>query len=209
MLKQLFLAQAALYADDTLAHELWQQIEDAYASPDRHYHTLAHLQQMLNELLLVKEQTEDWNTLFFSLCYHDVVYDAVHNMVAHDNEERSADVAENALKQLGYPAEKIGKCREQILATKGHLASPDKDTNFLTDADICILGQSWEVYAAYKQNIRKEYQIYPDRLFYAGRKKMLEQFLRMEPLFKTAHFQHLYEQEAKANLRKEYRLLQA
>lgn len=198
-----------MYADETTARDLWQQIEDAYASPDRHYHTLAHLRHMLQELLPVKDQVNDWETLFFSLCYHDVVYDAVRNMVAHDNEERSADLAEHALKQLAYPAEKIRKCREQILATKGHLTSPDQDTNFLTDADICILGQPWEAYVAYKQNIRKEYQIYPDRLFYAGRKKILEQFLRREPLFKTTHFQNLYEQEAKANLRKEYRLLQA
>jgi predicted metal-dependent HD superfamily phosphohydrolase len=210
MLKQVFLERAASYAASRkLVQALWQEIELAYTAPTRYHHTLDHLQQMLNELLPLKEQIQDWDTLFFSLCYHDMVYDVTHNIVANDNEEQSAAFAEAALKRISYPAEKIARCKEQILATQKHRLSPDDDTNFLIDADLCILGQPWEVYLAYKNNIRKEYQIYPDRLFYAGRKKMLEHFLRMESIFKTPHFYQLYEEKAKANLRKEYRLLQA
>jgi predicted metal-dependent HD superfamily phosphohydrolase len=209
MLKQLFQEQVGRYAASSVATSLWQQIETAYTAPDRFHHTLDHLEQMLNELLPVRPQVQDWDTLIFSHCYHDVVYDVAQHMVASDNEERSAAFAEKALNKISYPTEKITQCKEQILATQKHLSSPDSDTNFFTDADLCILGQPWDVYAAYKSNIRKEYQIYPDRIFYGGRKKMLEHFLRMKAIFKTPYFLERYEEPARENLRKEYRLLQA
>lgn len=210
MIKHVFLELAARYATvPGLANELWQEIEISYTEPGRHYHTLDHLQHLLGELQPLQLQIADWETLVFSLCYHDVVYDVAHNMVANDNEERSAEFAEKQLSKMGYPAERIAQCKLQIMATKTHVMAPDADTNFLTDADLSILGQPWEVYAVYRSNIRKEYHIYPDNIFLAGRKKMLEHFLRMAPLFKTAHFRKLYEERAHENLRKEYRLLQA
>lgn len=210
MLQQLFLSQVSQYAaSPVVAGTLWAEMQTAYTAPDRFFHTLSHLQQVLQELLPLKAAVADWDTLFFSLCYHDVVYDVSQNVVAFDNEERSAAFAEKRLQSIGYPPEKTQQCKEQILATQKHRLTDSADTNFFLDADISILGQPWEVYLAYKINIRKEYHVYPDTIFYAGRKKMVEHFLRMDTVFKTAHFQQLYEEKAKANLRKEYRLLQA
>lgn len=210
MLQQIFLNQARPYAASQKdAENCWKEIEAAYTSPDRHFHNLDHLRHLLDELLPLKDQATDWETLFFSLCYHDVVYDVASNLIAGDNEERSAVFAERQLTAMHYPAEKIQACKEHILATRKHRLSGNADTNLLTDADLSILGQPWEVYQQYKSNIRKEYQIYPDSIFYAGRKKMLEHFLRMECIYKTPSFRQRYEEKAKENLRKEYRLLQA
>ncbi|MNX82674.1 hypothetical protein D3C86_1144100 [compost metagenome] len=110
------------------------------------------------------------------------------------------------LEQISYPEDKIQKCKRQILTTKLH-AVADPDTNLFTDADLSILGKSWEAYATYYQQIRKEYSIYPDFMYTNGRKKALQHFLDMEYIFKTSHFQNKYESQARRNLEKELQIL--
>lgn len=210
MIKQTFLQQTTeLTNNPALADELWQEIEAAYTEPGRYFHTLTHLEHLLKELTPLKDEMEDWQTLFFSLCYHDVVYDVTQNAVLNNNEERSAAFAERHLQQMAYPAEKMERCKQQILATQRHSIAGDKDTNLFTDADLSILGQPWPVYEEYKNNIQKEFQIYPVSIYNTGRRKVLEYFLRMEPLYKTGHFFHLYEERAKENISKEWQLLKA
>lgn len=210
MIRQAYLMQVtALSGSTDVAQTLWQEIEIAYTDSNRHFHNLAHLEHMLNELQPLQSHMEDWPTLLFSICYHDVVYDVATHMVADDKEEKSAAFAEKHLQQIGYPQEKIDACKAQIMATQKHTKTTDNDTNFLIDADLSILGQPWPLYATYKDNIREEYSIYLDNIYNAGRRKVLEHFLRMEPLFKTAHFQKLYEEAAKENIRKELGLLES
>jgi predicted metal-dependent HD superfamily phosphohydrolase len=210
MIKQAYLMQVtALSGSADVAEKLWQEIELAYTGANRHFHNLLHLEHMLNELQPLQSRVEDWPTLLFSICYHDVVYDVIEHMVADDKEERSAAFAERHLQQIGYPQEKIDACKAQIMATQKHTKTNNYDTNLLIDADLSILGQSWRTYAAYKNNIREEYSIYLDNIYKAGRRKVLEHFLRMEPLFKTAHFHKRYEGSAKENIRKELALLES
>jgi predicted metal-dependent HD superfamily phosphohydrolase len=209
MIKQAYLSkvvQCGLHS--STAEELWLEIEMAYTDAGRHFHDLAHLEHLLKELQSIQPLINDWDTLLFSMVYHDVVYDVEQNAVMNDNEERSAAFAERHLQQIGYPPEKIDKCRQQILDTQKHTASHDHDTNLLTDADLSILGQPWNIYDTYRNNIRKEFGVYPDAIYNAGRRKVLHYFLKMEPLYKTGHFHSLYEAAAKENIRKELQLLQ-
>jgi len=76
-----------------------------------------------------------------------------------------------------------------------------------TDADLSILGQSWEVYFTYSKHVRKEYGQYPLFLYKKGRKKVLKHFLDMERIFKTDHFFELYEKHARVNLQRELEIL--
>lgn len=210
MIKQAFLTQVVQCgATSATAEELWLQIETAYTEPGRYFHDLIHLEQMYAELLAVKEQCQDWQTLLFSHVYHDVVYQVEQNAVMNDDEERSAAFAERHLRLLNYPAAKMERCKQQILATQKHSVAKDPDANLLTDADLSILGQSWSRYAAYFKNIRKEFLAYPDSIYTAGRKKVLEYFLHMTPLFKTPYFHTLYEKQAKENVQKELLSLQS
>lgn len=210
MLKKAFLAQVVQCgATSTVAETLWLEIETAYTEPDRFFHDLTHLEHMHRELLAVQTHCKDWETLLFSNVYHDVVYNVEQNTVMNDNEERSAAFAERHLRSIGVPTERIERCKQQILATQKHSATSDPDTNLLTDADLSILGQSWSQYAAYYKNIRKEFSAYPDAIYNAGRRKVLEYFLHMTPLFKTPHFHALYEKKAKENMRKELLNLQS
>src|SRR3989338_1641791 len=158
-LKETFIGLVSNYtSNDGLINELCTEIEKNYSNKKRHYHTLQHLDRLLAELNEVKAQIQDWNTILFTLYYHDIIYKAVKS----DNEEQSAELAEKRMQQIRVSNDSIERCKQQILATKSHVPSTDNDTNYFTDADLSILGQSWEHYSLYCKNVRKEYSMYPD-----------------------------------------------
>ncbi|KAF2518632.1 hypothetical protein E0W68_07700 [Flavobacterium salilacus subsp. salilacus] len=203
-MKDIFYELFGSYTDNpSLTKELWIEIETNYSARGRHYHTIQHLENMYNELNECHDEIADRDTILFSLFYHDIIYDTSKK----DNEEKSADVAVNRLNQIEYPENKIALCRKQILATKSHTLSNNNDTNLFTDADLSILGSSWQNYEQYYKQIRKEYSIYPDFLYKPGRKKVLQHFLDMESIFKTELFRNKYENTARHNLYKELQLL--
>ena len=200
MLKQTFTGLLSKYTNDKgLITDLWNEIEQNYSKKDRFYHSLTHLENLLQSVNEIKELIEDYDTLLFTLFYHDIIYDSLKS----DNEKQSSEIAEKRLKQLSIPIYKIEKCKAQILATKSHDLSSDEDTNYFTDTDLSILGQSWDVYSTYSQNVRKEYSIYPDFMYNSGRKKVLKHFLAMDKIFKTDYFYNKFEQRARINLEKE------
>lgn len=205
-LKSQFSALVSKYsADQALAEILWNEIVSAYGQKGRHYHTLLHLQNMYNQLIEIEYLIEDFDTVLFSLYYHDIVYSAT----AKDNEEKSAEMAIQRMRSIGVPENEIEKCSDQILATKSHMVSKNKDTNLFTDADLSILGMKWEDYEIYFRQVRKEYAIYPDLLYKPGRRKVLKHFLGMERIFKTDHFYQKLESQARINLEKELQILSA
>lgn len=197
MLKEIFIRLLSEYSDNTaLCNELWTEIEKNYNSRKRHYHTLIHLENLLLQLNEVKDEIQQWNTILFTLFYHDAVY----NPLKSDNEEKSAALAEKRMHQLSVPDTIIEVCKEQILATKSHLISQNSDTNYFTDADLSVLGTGKEEYIRYFKNVRKEYSIFPDFLYNPGRKKTLKHFLEMDRIFKTDYFYGKLESQAQKNL---------
>jgi predicted metal-dependent HD superfamily phosphohydrolase len=204
VLKETFIALLHQYTtDNTLVNNYWSEIEKAYMSKDRYYHTLAHLDSMLKELFEVREQINEWNTIIFSLYYHDIVY----NVLKNSNEEQSAELAQKRLEAIPVPTQIIENCYQQIIATKKHTLSENADTNYFLDADLSVLGNDWFFYEQYTQRIRKEFSIYPDMVYKPGRKKVLRHFLDMEKIFKTEYFFDKYESKARHNLHRELALL--
>ncbi|MBL7718860.1 MAG: hypothetical protein JNL72_08495 [Flavipsychrobacter sp.] len=197
MLQELFFELCFHYTQSQpLAEKLWKEIETCYTEQHRHYHTLAHLENLVAELLPYKEKAGDWDILLFSVFYHDIIY----NIPGSSNEEKSAELAAARLKQLGIPPERIALCREQILATKTHTENTNFDTNLFTDADLAILGKPEVQYDEYTIAIGKEYHIYPLFLYKNGRRSFLKHFLSMEHLYKTNEFREKYEAQARENL---------
>lgn len=197
MLTNTFLKLVASFTpDNTLANNLWLEIFTRYSDPKRHYHTITHLESMINELEKVKSEIADWEVTLFAVFYHDIVYDATSNT----KEKDSAAIAHTRLTQIGLCQTRIEKCVQMILATKEHKSTPDKDTCFLLDADLSILGAAPPDYQQYAHQIRSEYAIYPDFLYNNGRKKVLRHFLAMKAIFKTAQFQNRLEAAARKNI---------
>ncbi|MBA4849791.1 hypothetical protein H1R81_05280 [Emticicia sp. BO119] len=203
-LKETFINLLKEYINSSdMVNSYWHEIEKAYTNKDRHYHTMNHLENMLSELTEVRSQINDWNTILFSLFYHDIIY----NVLKSTNEEQSAELAQKRLQAIALPAKMIDSCYQQIIATQKHIFSQDSDTNFFTDADLSILGKDWFLYEQYSQRIRKEYSIYSDMVYKPARKKVLNQFLEMKRIFKTDYFFDKYESKARQNLLKEITLL--
>ncbi|WP_223191017.1 HD domain-containing protein [Pedobacter roseus] len=204
MLKETFSELLKKYTNnESIITEFWEEIEKNYNYKKRYYHTLLHLDNLLKHLFEVKDKIESWETILFTLFYHDIIYNALKS----DNEEQSARLAVRRMKQIAIPDHIIHNCQIQILATKTHLSHPELDTNYFIDADLSILGQNPKSYAEYAKNVRKEYSVYPDLIYNPGRKKVLQHFIEMERIYKTDYFYNQFENQAKSNLRLELKQL--
>src|SRR6266496_905746 len=118
--KQLFSSHTS---DHSLVEKLWNEIKTSYSNNKRYYHTLSHLDYLIQQLTNFKERVSDWDIILFSVFYHDIVY----NVLQNDNEEQSALLAEKRLNSIGVPVGKINKCKKQIVATKTHAGTNDYD----------------------------------------------------------------------------------
>lgn len=179
----------------------WNVLEKAYSQKSRHYHNLNHLKEMIQSFEIYRDRLENLDEILCSIFYHDIVYSASKK----DNELKSAELAlsifsENHTinKQLVFDA---------ICATRIHAHNANEDINWLIDFDLKILAKDWDDYKIYFEQIRKEYQIYPDFLYKPGRAKALKHFLENEFIFQTDEFRNLYEQKARINIGKEISLL--
>lgn len=203
MIKEEYLKSLRVYTSDSnLLASMWSDIEKSYSKSGRHYHTIAHLDNLLNELLPIKNRFENWHTIVFAITYHDFIY----NTLKNNNEEKSAALAVKQLKAIAFPDGQISFCKQLILATKKHEASDEK-INLFTDADLSILGADSETYKTYTKQIRLEYSIYPDLVYKPGRKKVLMHFLGMKAIYKTTEFAQRYESAARVNLQTELNTL--
>jgi predicted metal-dependent HD superfamily phosphohydrolase len=120
------------------------------------------------------------------------------------NEENSALLAEKHLQKLNLSDAHIKTIYMWILASKSHQLTKESDSfdaQFFLDIDLSILGADAQVYEGYTKAIRKEYKIYPDLLYKAGRKKVLQSFIDKPRIYKTDLFFNLLEEKAKANLK--------
>ena len=196
-LAQTFFALAGQYTSNKQqATECWAEIQKLHSQSHRHYHTLAHLEQILIALQPVWKELQNEDAVLFALFYHDSIY----NPQSAQNEEDSADLARRRMLEIGVPAETIRKCNEIILATKSHQNTGDRDTDLFTDADLSILGVPLEIYMNYAKAVRSEYSIYDDAAYAAGRAKVLTHFLAMDCIFKTDYFFEQRELPARRNL---------
>jgi predicted metal-dependent HD superfamily phosphohydrolase len=133
--------------------------------------------------------------------FHDLIYDR-----RGANEERSADVAHEALVDLHFPRAIVDRVTKMILATRHHDPGdlPDDATRFL-DADLAILGSPRERYREYAEAIRFEYSWVPGDAFRAARDGVLRDFLARPFLYRTDVMRQRFEAQARDNIAWELR----
>lgn len=204
-LSQIFAhACANFHAPDKVVTRLWHELQDAYSSKGRYYHTLDHLNVMSNALFEALPDVSQKPWLVFALFYHDIVYKPLRS----NNEEKSAEIAVSRLSDVGVPSSSLDLIREAIHATKGHGVHSNEDINYLLDADLAVLGSSNEEYQRYSAGIRKEFAVVPDVLYKPGRRKVLHHFLEMKSIYKTASFRLKFEEQARLNITRELKNLE-
>ena len=192
-MRERFLSLAGRHgADSQTMDRWWRDIESRYAEPHRHYHTLTHIEHMLDLLPHADE------TMLAAVWFHDAIYGK------GNDEEQSAALARRALSELRFPPDVVDSVESLILATKSHDRAdvPASALPFL-DADLAILGTDDERYRKYVEGVRREYAYVPDDLFRDARGAILRRFLARPSIYATDEFRARFEEKARENIERE------
>jgi predicted metal-dependent HD superfamily phosphohydrolase len=186
--------------DPRISQKIFFELVTAYSSTGRFYHTLKHIQQILETIEQMQSLAKNFPAIQLAAWFHDVIY----NSKSQDNEERSAEYAATALSQLKIPITTVESVQNFILNTKNHQAPPsDIDSQILLDADLAILGSPELEYKAYSQAIRQEYSWVNEQSYIVGRKHFLSNFLQRKKIYLTKQMFLSLEANARRNMQNE------
>ncbi|WP_063689477.1 HD domain-containing protein [Bradyrhizobium stylosanthis] len=173
-----------------------EDLAAAYTAPGRHYHNLAHIEDCLAALArLGGLSAAERETLSEAIWWHDVVYDPTRP----DNEERSAELAEQHVR-----AELRREVGRLIRLTKTHdVAAGDRLGAILISIDLSILGAEPARYDAYAAAIRHEFSHVSEGDYRAGRARVLHHFADRPVIFPDPDFAATFDRQARDNLARE------
>ena len=159
------LKEYNIKADLNMILNIWNE-------PNRHWHNQDHLLDLLEQINLDFDSglislTEKKKLQMVAL-FHDIVYDPSRT----DNEERSADF----MISLCENRELLKDVYQVILDTKTHTSSSPLSEKF-NKYDMNIVERDYDSLLKWEEGIRKEYSMYSDEEYKAGRVKFLESLL--------------------------------
>jgi predicted metal-dependent HD superfamily phosphohydrolase len=186
---------AGLAASDEHLH---RHVIACWSEPHRHYHTLQHLRECLDQFGAVRELAEHPGEVALGLWFHDVFYEPR----LKDNELRSADWARTCMLAAGARAEQAERVHALILETRHQAAPQGADAQLLVDIDLSILGALPQRFDESDLQVRAEYAHVPDAAYCERRRAILQSFLSRPRLYSTDHFHLRLEQRARDNLRR-------
>ncbi|NYE95642.1 putative metal-dependent HD superfamily phosphohydrolase [Psychromicrobium silvestre] len=170
---------------------------DRWAEPHRHYHGRTHLLAILEALETLR--TEPPRHVLLAAWFHDAVYQGV----AGEDEENSALLAGELLREL-VPAAELAEVQRLIRLTASHQPElGDDDGALLCDADLSVLGSAPEDYARYLSAVRQDYAHIAEADFQAGRAAVVRQLLSLDPLYRSPKARSLWAANAQRNLSSE------
>ncbi|GAB3634637.1 hypothetical protein GCM10027422_02270 [Hymenobacter arcticus] len=172
----------------------------AYGAPERHYHNLQHISNLLTQV--ADHEVEDRVVVELAIWFHDAVY----NALRADNEPKSADWVLAFLQATSLEPARQARVADLIRRTQDHTQpQPPDDADLLLflDADLSILGAPEADYWAYARQVRREYRLVPDLLYRPGRRKVLAKLLAAPVLFHTPALHAAFDAAARRNLQAE------
>lgn len=179
--------------------KLGMELLERWGEDHRRYHDRAHLLNVLESLDRLAEPGSPPRAVVLAAWFHDAVYRGV----AGEDEEASAQLAQQRL-DGGLEAAEVAETVRLVRLTASHdPEAGDESGALLCDADLSVLGRSAQGYRRYLSAVRAEYAHVPDTDFAAGRAAVVRQLLALEPLFRTNAGQHLWEDAARRNLQSE------
>ena len=175
---------------------LYEALIGGYSDLRRRYHSLQHLFECFDRFDEARTLAERPAEVAMAIWYHDAIYD----VMRHDNEERSADMAREALIGAGVGNDVAGRVHALILETR-HCSEPlGRDAALLVDIDLAILAAPPDRFDEYERQIREEYSHVPLQEFREARRKILEGFLGRPRIFLSPFFCERYEDPARRNI---------
>jgi predicted metal-dependent HD superfamily phosphohydrolase len=160
----------------------WSAIVARYTEPQRAYHSLAHISQMLRLLSTCKPQTSS-SAIQLAIWFHDLVYEQPH--LRRDLEEQSAADFWAFAALVPLNEELCQQVGDMIMASKQHVKALDEidqqsaqsDLRLFLNLDLSILAADAATYDAYAESIRIEYNQVPSGDFRTGRRAFLQRMV--------------------------------
>lgn len=140
----------------------------AYDEPHRFYHTLDHIQDVLQNLNNANLLKHD--ELFLTAIFHDIIY----NPQSATNEEDSALFFIDAAKNTSLTQAQKEHVKQLILDTKHHIPNVEFSAEFI-NADLAILSSSFDKLITYEKQIFKEFQFVDYSIYKLKRLEVLKQ----------------------------------
>ena len=180
-----------------LTEELREDLLARWSETHRKHHTVGHLHEMLDAIGELADAGLEFDREAVELAawFHDAVYE----IGADDNEERSAALVRDLLAESPVRDE----VARLVVATKTHkVADGDINGAVLSDADLAVLGSPGTRYRAYAAAVREEYAAVPDETFKPARAQVLSELLD-GPIFHTEPGRERWEEQARRNVGEE------
>ncbi|CAM9371006.1 unnamed protein product [Discosporangium mesarthrocarpum] len=189
---------------ETVSQRWWDVIEGHYRESSRYYHTLKHVEDMLEDLDRLEGLSRP-DLVQLSIFFHDLIYEAR----SGTNEEDSAKMFEMFADEAGLDPSNVATVLAYIIATKKHdvLGSDDHDLRAFIDLDMAVIGREHDAYMTYAQQIRAEYAHVPHTVYCHKRAEVLRAFLKQPKIYATKSFQISLEARARSNVATEISLL--
>ena len=202
------LAQSWHTAWSALTHNdsgdaLFTALLVAYSAPQRHYHTLQHLQECVEHFEATAHLARHPHEVAIALWFHDAIYDTH----AHNNEAASAQWAVQALRAAHAPSDTCARVEALIMATRHSAAPTTPDACLLVDIDLSILGADEARFTQYEAQIKCEYSFVDAAIFNVKRAEILRGFMARAKIYSTPLFNQKLEAKARENLARSIQLL--
>jgi len=173
-----------------------QRMVNAYNEPQRHYHTLVHIDHCLSIFDQCKSLATNPDALEIAVWFHDVIFEPG----KPDNEARSAELYQ-ALSAQAHNTEFRELVGRLIMATLHDGRSlDDSDAGYMVDIDLSSFGLPWEDFWRDSQHLRKESADLSDAEYYRRQGDFQTCLLAKPRFYLTDYFCQRYEQQARDNL---------
>ena len=176
------------------------ELEEAYAAPDRVYHSTGHPLRVAYDAAVLgrslRLDQDDRIAVMLAALAHDVVYRG-----SPDDEELSAEWAVSALSSAGVPRGLVARVRGLVLVTAAHVVpAGDGAAATLSDADLAVLGAGTATYERYRAGVRHEFARFDDAAWACGRAAVLRRLLARPGMFVSPAGRAKWEVRARENL---------
>jgi predicted metal-dependent HD superfamily phosphohydrolase len=177
-------------------HDGWvDDLVARHTGGGRHYHTVQHLEEMLDAWATVpwEDPVASWVAV--------VLHDAVYVVGAADNEARSAALVPGWVARFAAEPVDVERVQRLILETARHgdHGPLDADTACFVDCDMAILAAGPERFAAYEAQVRREWEpVVGSAAYEVGRRRFFAGVVGRR-VFQSERFAGL-EARAQANL---------
>ena len=205
------MSHAGASASREQLHDMGTNLIMLWSTPDRAFHNLRHLIDLLTRVDELSEETRNPDLVRLAAWYHGAIFSVSADQAMHRNggedEAASAALAYEELTEAGVSEKNANRVAELIMNLRRHdLPTSDIDAAALSDADLGCLAIEPQRYREYSRLIYSEYAHLPLLSYLRTRTTIVRKLLARDRLFASPLGQR-WELPARENLEAELRRL--